>query len=117
MEWEGRRESENVEDQRAMTPGRVAVGGGIGALVLAVVVYFLGGDPQQVLNQIQQNPEQAPAVRGATDPAQEKLSHFVRVVLADTEDVWKAQFQKMGKTYKEPHLVLFSHRVESACGM
>jgi predicted metalloprotease len=117
MEWEGRRESENVEDQRALTPGRVAVGGGIGALVLAVVVYFLGGDPQQVLNQIQQNPQPAPAAGGAPDPAQDKLSHFVRVVLADTEDVWKAQFQKMGKTYKEPHLVLFSHRVESACGM
>ena len=117
MEWEGRRESENVEDQRTVTPGRLAVGGGIGAVILAVIVYFMGGDPQQVLEQAQQNRPPQQAAGGAPDPAQEKLRHFVGVVLADTEDVWKAQFQKMGKTYKEPHLVLFNHPVESACGM
>jgi len=117
MEWEGRRESENVEDQRTVTPGRLAVGGGIGAVILAVIVYFMGGDPQQVLEQVQQNRPPQQAAGSAPDPAQEKLRHFVGVVLADTEDVWKAQFQKMGKTYKEPHLVLFNHPVESACGM
>src|SRR5581483_7135698 len=51
------------------------------------------------------------------DPAQEPLKHFVAVVLADTEDVWNAQFRKMGKTYQEPHLVLFNGHVESACGL
>ncbi len=39
------------------------------------------------------------------------------MVLADTEKVWRAQFQRMGRTYQEPQLVLFSGRVQSACGL
>jgi predicted metalloprotease len=122
MEWEGRRESENVEDQRALTPRRMAVGGGVGVLLIALVAYFLGGDPQQVLKLLQDNAQPVGNAGPASgvnpqDPAQEKLKHFVSVVLADTEDVWREQFRKMGKTYKEPHLVLFNRRVESACGL
>jgi predicted metalloprotease len=118
MEWEGRRESENVEDQRMLTPRRAAVGGGVGVLLLALAAYLLGGDPQQVLNLLQNNgqPMEAAGAR-PPDPAQEKLKHFVGVVLADTEDVWRDQFRKMGKTYREPHLVLFNRHVESACGL
>jgi predicted metalloprotease len=117
MEWEGRRESENVEDRRTLTPGRVAVGGGVGVVLIALLAFLLGGDPQQVLNQFKGNPQADPAGgAGAPDPAQDELKHFVAVVLADTEDVWREQFRKMGKTYQEPHLVLFSGRVESACG-
>ncbi len=115
MQWEGQRESENVEDQRTFTPGRVAVGGGLGTIVIAVIIYFLGGDPTQVLQHAPEEPQQGQG--GAPDPAQEKLKHFVGVVLADTEDVWTAEFQKMGKKYEKPHLVLFNGRVESACGM
>lgn len=118
MDWKGRRESENVEDRRMMTPRRAAVGG-VGILVLALVTYLLGGDPQKLLDLLQQNNPQPGAVQdgGAADPAQEELKHFVAVVLADTEDVWREQFRKMGKVYKEPRLVLFSGRVESACGL
>src|SRR5262249_48122907 len=49
-------------------------------------------------------------------PAQEEASRFVKVVLADTEDVWREQFRKTGKVYQEPHLVLFTGQVDSACG-
>ena len=38
-------------------------------------------------------------------------------MLADTEDVWHAQFKKIGQGYREPRLVLFSGRVQSACGL
>ena len=119
MDWKGRRESENIEDRRMLTPRRAAVGG-VGVLILALLTYLLGGDPQKLLNQLQQqnNPQQgAEQGQAAPDPAQEELKHFVAVVLADTEDVWREQFRKMGKTYKEPRLVLFSGRVESACGL
>lgn len=119
MDWKGRRESENIEDRRMVTPRRAAVGGA-GVLLLALITYLLGGDPQKLLNQLQQeNNPQVGAEQGqaALDPAQEELKHFVAVVLADTEDVWREQFRKMGKTYKEPRLVLFSGRVESACGL
>ncbi len=119
MDWKGRRESENIEDRRMLTPRRAAVGGA-GVIFLALITFLLGGDPQKLLDQLQQqNNPQAGAQEGkaALDPAQEELKHFVAVVLADTEDVWREQFRKMGKTYKEPRLVLFSGRVESACGL
>jgi predicted metalloprotease len=118
MDWKGRRESENIEDRRMLTPRRAAVGG-VGVLVIALLALLLGGDPQKLLNQLQQNNPQQDAAQGraALDPAQEELKHFVAVVLADTEDVWQEQFRKMGKVYKEPRLVLFSGQVESACGL
>ncbi|MGH7170067.1 MAG: KPN_02809 family neutral zinc metallopeptidase [Gemmataceae bacterium] len=116
MDWKGRRESENVEDRRMVTPGRAAIGG-VGVLLIALVTFLLGGDPQKILNQLQQNNQPgAEQVGAAPNPAQEELKHFVAVVLADTEDVWREQFRKMGKTYKEPRLVLFSGQVDSACG-
>jgi predicted metalloprotease len=116
MDWKGRRESENVEDRRMVTPRRAAVGGGIGVLILALVTYLAGGDPQKLLD-VLGNAQPGGADNGAaTDPAQDELVSFVKVVLADTEDVWREQFHNMGKTYKEPRLVLFNGRVESACG-
>src|SRR5262249_20283555 len=48
---------------------------------------------------------------------QDQQKHFVAVVLADTEDVWNELFRRMGKTYREPRLVLFNGRVQSACGL
>jgi uncharacterized protein len=119
MDWKGRRESENIEDRRMLTPRRAAVGG-VGAILIALLALFLGGDPQKILNQLQQQENLQPGAaqdNAPPDPAQEELKHFVAVVLADTEDVWREQFRKMGKVYKEPRLVLFSRQVESACGL
>jgi predicted metalloprotease len=118
MEWQGQRESENVEDRRSVTPGQMAAGGGVGILVIALITYLLGGDPRPLINQFINNQQPgAGQAAAAPDPAQDELKHFVAVVLADTEDVWKDQFRKMGKTYREPRLVLFSNQVESACGL
>ena len=91
MDWKGRRESENIEDRRMLTPRRAAVGG-VGAIVIALIAFFLGGDPQKILNQLQQQENLQPGAgqdNAAPDPAQEELKHFVAVVLADTEDVWR----------------------------
>jgi predicted metalloprotease len=100
------------------------VGGGIGMAVLALVVYLMGGDPSVVLNsggggQPVPTDAGAPARSGAPGaPAQDQMSQFVSVVLADTEDTWNAVFkQKFGRDYEEPQLVLFSGAVQSACGL
>lgn len=62
MRWKEGRESENVEDRRGITPARLAIGGGIGTLLLALAAIFLGADPRQVLNALQQQQQQqAPA--------------------------------------------------------
>jgi len=116
MKWKGERESENVEDRRGVPKAGLAVGGGLGVLVLAVVVYLLGGDPRAFLNQLQNNPQQQAPVNGPVDHRDDELVEFVKVVLADTEDVWTAEFQKMGMTYRKPTLVLFTDEVQTACG-
>jgi predicted metalloprotease len=106
MRWIGRRESANVHDRRG---GRgLAIGGGAGLIGLLLAI-LLGVDPTALLYETG-----APAPSSAE---QSELKRFVSVVLADTEDVWHAQFRKHGLNYREPQLVLFSGRVQSACGL
>jgi predicted metalloprotease len=96
---------------------RKAAGGGIGIVVIALIAMYFGVDPSMFLSQVgptssvntQQTTRQIPA-------AENELADFVSVVLADTEDTWKGLFNQMGKTYREPQLVLFSGAVQSACG-
>ena len=121
MEWRGQRESDNVEDRRGAPFGRAAVvGGGVGTLVLAVVYLLLGGDPRDVLDGIQ-SPPVADATQGTQPVRQESeperdARHFDAVVLAETEDVWRAEFRSRGSEYVDPHLVLYRGEVASACG-
>jgi predicted metalloprotease len=122
MKWEGREESENVEDRRSFGGKTgLAVGGG-GAIILMLLGLIFGFDPQQLINNmggqgIQNQPADEPNGQQVRDPQEEKLAHFTKVIFHDTEDVWGEQFQRMGKTYQKPTLVLFSGRVDSACGM
>ncbi|NDC53766.1 MAG: hypothetical protein EBZ74_05615 [Planctomycetia bacterium] len=117
MRWEGRRQSKNVEDRRSQSAAPMVVGGGLLTLLLMVVLMFLGVvDPMQVARMA---PEMAgPAPRQAPAQAQnDELSQFVRVVLADNEDVWGRLFpQAFDGRYAAPTLVLFTGQVRSACG-
>ena len=121
MRWKEGRRSTNVEDRRGSRVPRAAVGGGLGLVILAVVTLFLGGDPMALLGQLAGELGGAGpgAVAGAErelDPAEEQTADFVAVVLADTEDVWTALFEDVGRTYEFPQLTLFTDAVESACG-
>lgn len=112
MKWIGRRGSSNVDDRRRMGGGRIAMGGGIGSIVVIAIVWLLGGDPSQVLNQMQgQQGEQV-----ATTAEEDSVAQFVSVVLADTEEVWDAIFSENGQSYRKPTMVLFRGAVQSACG-
>ncbi|MBD2432961.1 MULTISPECIES: neutral zinc metallopeptidase [Fischerella] len=114
MRWEFGRRSTNVEDRRGSRVSAPVVGGGIGAVVLAVIVALLGGDPSVILEQTQTPSDRSSQTqRPATE---DQAAEFVSVVLADTEDTWSNLFQQMGRTYVEPKLVLFTNAVESACG-
>ncbi len=99
-----------------MGRGGMAVGGGLGTLILLLAVFFLGGDPRIVLNQGPGGPGLQQQQPRALNPEHEKLKDFVSVVLADTEDVWRELFRQQGRTYRDPKLVLFSDYVDSACG-
>jgi uncharacterized protein len=115
MLWQGRRESENVEDARGSGGGgRLVLGGGIGTVVLVVLYLLLGGDPQALFNSQQaQLPQTA---QYDSQAPRDEASQFVRVVLADTEDAWHEIFRQMGREYREPKLVLFTDVIQSGCG-
>ncbi|HDY96998.1 MAG TPA: hypothetical protein ENH72_00785 [Pseudomonas sabulinigri] len=135
MDWRGRKQSNNVEDRRGQSIQRASGGGaalmlvrflpmmlrskvGRIVLILGVLAFFgakllgidllpmlMGGGTQSVT---QTQPE--------FSPQEQELAQFVSVVLADTETTWNALFSAAGETYEEPRLVLFSNRVNSACG-
>jgi len=115
MKWRDGRESDNVEDRRGMSISRGAKIGGLGGLGLVAVVVigmFLGIDPSALLQGISetQGPSVSTQQSGRTG-VNDEMRKFVAVVLGDTEDVWGEAFRKMGRTYEEPKLVLFSEAV------
>lgn len=116
MKLEGRRESTNVEDRRGKTI-KTAGGIGLGGLIIIGIVMLLGGDPTEVVQQMQQNTTTETVSTGQdTVTADQELVTFAKQIMAGTEDVWTNEFQKMGKTYTPPKLVIFSDQVQSGCG-
>ncbi|MBP5326582.1 MAG: zinc metallopeptidase [Bacteroidales bacterium] len=116
MDLSGRRKSTNVEDRRS-SGGKIAGLGIGGALIAALIALFMGGNPSQVSEVIQQlGGQNANTEQYVPTAEEEQLKDFAEKILASTEDVWEAQFKKMGKTYKAPKMVLFHGSVQSGCG-
>ena len=124
MRWEGREGSSNIEDRRGMgmPGGRGAGFGCIGLVIVIAISLVTGADPRQLLSilglvqQMAPPPaaQEAPAGQAKADDPQ---AQFIGVVLKDTENTWNAIFEKSGKRYTEPRLVLFEGKVASACGL
>jgi predicted metalloprotease len=115
MKLEGRRESTNVEDRRGKKTVAAAGGLGIGGIIIALIVMFMGGDPSQVTEQLQQG-NTTEVVEQDYSQVDVELMTFCKRILAGTEDVWAREFQKMGRTYEPPKMVIFSDAVNSGCG-
>jgi predicted metalloprotease len=116
MRWQNREQSSNVEDRRGMSVGRVGGIGGVGAIIVTLIALYLGKDPTELLQGLDQaGPEQqaGPYQESAHEAESRQL---VAVVLRDTEQTWQQLFSAAGKQYEDPHLVLFSRAVQSACG-
>ena len=127
MKWEGNRESDNVEDVRSDGGGGgggFPIGGrgiGIGTIVIALLgSWVLGVNPLTLLGLLSGGGESAPYVQQQQapkhPPADDRMAKFVSTVLADTEDVWRKEFSKLGGQYQDPKLVLFRGATQTACG-
>ncbi len=117
MRWQGREKSDNVEDRRGGGMVKTGAGIGIGTIVVFLLVTFLGGDPSQVISQMQQ-PATQQQTGGAANDGNDELAAFVSVVLKETEDVWNKLFsEQLNARYEEPSMVLFSDQVQSRCGL
>jgi len=138
MDWKGRRQSDNIEDERGSSPmgggggGFRFPGGGIGGgglslrtiIVLVVIFLVLRAMGVDVMGLLQQSGvlgggsgyQQSTSTGNSGRPANDEMKQFVATVLADTEDTWIGTFKSMGQTYTDPKLVLFSGSFPSACG-
>jgi hypothetical protein len=116
MRWKGRDKSQNIEDRRGMSRGKMALGGSVGTIALVIIVLLLGGNPNELINNLQYAAPETEASNATVIQAEDELAQFASVVLKDTEDIWHLLFESSGMTYREPTLVLFSGSVQSACG-
>ena len=110
MQWFGRG-SENVDDRRG-GGGGLAVGGGIGIIVVVLGLIF-GQDFTGLVGDMAGGQGAAQGKKGVPTDTQGK---FVAGILESTDSVWIAQFEALGATYQRPTLVLFDNAVQSACG-
>ncbi|MEP6636491.1 MAG: neutral zinc metallopeptidase [Acidobacteriota bacterium] len=118
MRWRGERQSENVEDRRGVSRGGMAIGGGLGGIVILVIALLFGADPRQLLEQLPANdPTAGPQTSRPTSAQDDEQEKFVSAVLATTEDVWTDVFGKAGRQYRKPKLQLFTDQADSACGL
>jgi predicted metalloprotease len=145
MEWKGRRQSDNIEDERGASDNGPFAGGGsnggfsfpgggmrraggglsIGTIVILVVIYLvlkmMGIDVLQLMEQGDTSTNAGSHYQQSNSTpghgANDETKAFVATVLADTEDTWGGIFKSMGKTYEDPKLVLFTNRLNSACGL
>ncbi|MEJ2384414.1 MAG: zinc metallopeptidase [Xanthomonadales bacterium] len=128
MKWKGRRQSDNVQDMRGQRVVRTAGAGAVlnlvgrtfglkGILWLAVIVgaLWITGlvDPSAFFG----GPVQTRSGPVETTPEEQERYDFVAVVLADTEDIWSAEFRKRGRVYTEPELIVYRDAVNTGCGM
>ncbi len=114
MRWQGREESDQIEDRR-MSGGGKAATGGIGLIVVALIVMALGGNPMQVL----QAGAGAPGGESESKPLTQEdkaWKEYVGVTLKDTENVWDKIFSGSGESYRKPKLVMFRDATQSGCG-
>ena len=124
MKWEGRRQSDNVDDRRGKSggTGKVVAGGGVIGIIAFLLMTF-GGETGQtigtVLNQVNQQQEVTTGGGQTTrqlSSEEVEVGEFVKVVFADTEDIFAKLFQGNGLTYRNPKMVLFDDQVQTACG-
>ncbi len=119
MRWIGRRQSTNVDDQRGSggggggLPGGLFTKGGLGIIVIVLIISWLTGtNPLTLLQQTNSSSGNSTELSVAPSEEENEKAQFVKVVLADTEDVW----HQLMPNYRNPTLVIFSGSVESACG-
>lgn len=121
MRWRGERQSDNVEDRRGMSGGgKVAVGGGLGAIIVLVIGLLMGKDPSTLIGDMMSGNGQTSGVQqgqyqNAADPS-DTTGQLVSMVLASTEDVWSGIFRQADAAYQKPTLVLFTGSTSTACG-
>lgn len=121
MKLDGRRESSNVEDRRGK--GGIKAGGlGLGGIIIVGLIWLLTGKAPDTstLQQMTQSTSSGTASGKDYSEVDVELMRFSKQILAGTEDVWTAEFKKMGKTYIPPKMVIVTKddgKFNTGCGV
>src|SRR5690606_2462569 len=100
MRWKGARQSDNFKDSRGKSTGGKIALGGIGGVIVLLIGLFIGGDPSELMNQLQSGGFGSGEATTLEISAEEaELTEFCRVVLASTEDVWSELYARSGQKY------------------
>jgi len=117
MRLDDEQESQNVEDRRGFRVSKGIAGGGIGGIAIVLVALFLGVDPSVIFQGVPQiNVSQEPSSPSRQSGTRDEGHEFVARVLGSTERTWGEIFERAGREYAEPKLVLFTGEVQSTCG-
>ena len=123
MRWQGRRESDNVEDRRGQSGSPMGGGGGFrlpsgkGGIVLLIIVLVAGYYGVDLTGMLTGEPvSQQQTTQRSISPQDEEAAKFTKAILADTEDTWGAIFKDMGRQYPQPKLVMYRGATRTACG-
>lgn len=125
MRWQGRRESDNVEDRRSQSSGfggggrqiRLPRGkGGIVLLIVVAVAGYYGYDLTALLTGGDVAPGSQQQQTRSVSANDEEAAKFTKVILATTEDTWDKLFQQMNKQYVAPKLVMYRGATRTGCG-
>ena len=92
MKWQGRRGSSNV---RTSSSGGKVVGGSIGGIIIAGILWLVFGVNPMTALQTGQVVAGSGSNNTSTEVAtsNDRDTQFVKVVLADTEEVWHQIFK------------------------
>lgn len=116
MKWTNDR-SDNVEDRRGWGRGKgMMVGGGLGTIIIALIVMFLGGDPSSVLNNATFTGNQQQVEQRQLSEEELKTKEFIRMLTAEMEQTWEEIFRERGLKYRVPKVVMFEEVTHSGCG-
>lgn len=112
MRWQGGRRGGNIEDRRGMG-GVGLAGGGVGALVLAAIGYFVFGiDPSTTQQITSQLGGVGAAQQGERGTPEDEAGQFVDVIGTNVDGVWSRQLQG----YRPPTVVLYEQGTSTGCG-
>lgn len=113
MKWTNNRSE--IDDRRGRGVGGGLIGGGIGTLIIAAIVFFLGGDPSAVIG----STSSAPTQTEQRDLSKQELRvrEFIEMLHAENDITWEKNFNENGMQYRKPKIVLFENVTQSGCGV
>ncbi len=128
MKWQGRRGSSNVRDARgqrvvrgsgglAMIVNLVLRMFGLKGILVLVVIGIVGWQMGLINPMALTGGDRVEQVDYQPTAEEEQLFEFVRVVLADTEDIWTREFSRVDLQYQAPELVIYRDQYPTGCGV